>query len=172
MKTKKTLKKDFNFKRKTILKFTFFMILFNVAISYSQSNQCNATLIVEKDRNVRSAPQNGTYYSMILTNNATVTNTFSLNSSIINNSCQNPDNSSSSQNVIVTSNFLDKNLNSISEITISPGQKIKFFVHITVPIGTSTSKWCCTKISATSNICPTYEVNTVLQTLVIKSTED
>ena len=108
MKPKKTFKKEGNFKRKMILKLTFFIILFNVTISYSQSNQCNATLNVEKDRNVRSAPQNGTYYSMILTNNGSVTNTFTLNSNIINNSCQNPDNSNTSQNVIVTSTFLDK----------------------------------------------------------------
>lgn len=150
----------------------FFILIVNSAITYGQSNVCNASLKVEQERNTRSTPLEGTYYSMIISNSSSFSDTFSLLSLNINSSCRNSDGSSSANNVNIEAAFLDANLKSINEISISAGESIKFFLHITVPRGTATNKWCCTQIIAESKTCSNYKVNTILHTLIIDSNDD
>lgn len=172
MMTKNTPKKAFVFNKSLAIKMTLFVFIFNSFTTFSQLNSCNATLKVEKDRNVRSTPLNGTYYPMILTNNATTSKIFSLNFSNLNSNCQNPDNSNISNNVSLTANFLDEQLNPLSQLVIYAGQTANFFIHINVPNGTPFGKWSCIKINAIANECSNYEISTVLHTFVIDPNED
>lgn len=149
----------------------FFFVLFT-SLLFGQSNTCNISLSVDKQRNVRSTPMEGTYYSMLLTNNATVASTYSLNAAYSNLDCQNPDNSNAKDNVELTIQFLDVSQKPIKEISIQAGQTIKFFVRITVPINTNLNKWSCTEIIASSKECKGYDSKTLLKTLVIGSNED
>lgn len=149
----------------------FFFILFS-SFTFGQSNKCNASLHVEKERNIRSTPISGTYYTMILTNNLSTASTYVLQSVSSNLNCQNPDNSKSINNVSLEINFLDENLKPIKEIAIQAGQKTKFFVHITVPKNTNSNKWACTEIVASSKECKDYDVRTLLKTLVMSSSEE
>lgn len=149
----------------------FFLILFS-SVLFGQSNKCSATLNVEKGRNVRSTPIDGTYYSMILTNNLPVANTYILKSENSNVNCENPDKSESINNIELKINFLDENLKPIREILIQAGQKTKFLVHITVPLKANPNKWACTKIIASSINCSDYEVSTLLKTLIMSSNEE
>lgn len=148
-----------------------FFIFLN-SFLFAQSTKCNSSLNVEKQRNVRSTPSDGTYYSMILDNNSTTTSIYTLSSANKNLNCQNPDNTNSTDNVELNINFLDENLKPIKEISIQAGQKIKFFVHITVPSNTKVNKWSCNEIIASSKDCANYEASTLLKTLVISSNED
>jgi hypothetical protein len=142
------------------------------AISFAQSGSCSATLQVEKDRNTRSTPAAGTYYTMIISNTGMSNTTYTLSSSNVNSSCANNDGSSNSNNVNLTANFVDINLNPISEISLSSGQTVSFLVNIKVPVGTTLSKWNCTQITATSTSCSNYKVNTILHTLVSDPNQD
>jgi hypothetical protein len=142
------------------------------AISFAQSGSCSATLQVEKDRNTRSTPPGGTYYTMIISNTGMSNTTYTLSSSNVNSSCANNDGSSNSDNVNLTANFVDINLNPISEISLSSGQTVSFLVNIQVPVGTTLSKWNCTQITATSTSCSNYKVDTILHTLVSDPNQD
>ncbi len=153
--------------RTTIL----FFIFFN-SFLYGQTTKCNVSLNVEKQRNTRSTTLEGTYYAMILTNISATQSTYTLTSENRNLDCQNPDNTSSNDNVELKINFLYEKLKPINEISIQSGQKIKFFVHITVPKNTNINKWSCTEILANSKECTDYEVRTLIKTLVISASED
>jgi uncharacterized membrane protein len=151
--------------------YTLFLVLCT-SISFAQSGSCSATLQVEKDRDTRSTPPDGTYYTLIISNTGMSAQTYTLSSSNVNSSCANNDGSNTTGNVNLTANFVDTNLNSISEISLSPGQSVSFLVNIKVPVGTSVNKWNCTQITASSSSCSNYSVNTVLHTLVNDPNQD
>ncbi|MBF4518415.1 hypothetical protein IRZ71_18825 [Flavobacterium sp. ANB] len=182
MRTKSTLRKALKFLKncksifsfkKAIFQKNIFPILFCLAlnISFAQSG-CNATLIVENNGNIRSTPLDGTYYAMVLTNNGLSTDTYLLTSKNINSSCTNTDDSTATSNVIITADFIDSEKTAIDQITLSAGQTINFYVHITVPVGTAVEKWSCNQITATSKNCTNYSADTVLHTYVINPVND
>lgn len=162
----------FSFKKNIFKKKLFVLLFFLITtISLAQSG-CNAALIVENNGNIRSTPLDGTYYSMVLTNNGSSADTYVLNSKNINASCSNTDGSSTGGNVTINTDFIDSDRNSLSEITLSAGQSMNFYVHITVPVNTSTQRWSCDQITATSKNCTSYAVNTVLHTYIINPVND
>jgi hypothetical protein len=170
MRTKLTLKTVAVFISTSKFKlFTFFLIL-NSAFAFTQT--CNANLDVVKNRNIRSTASEGTYYKMSITNNGSSDDEYTLSSLNINNICTNTDGSGTASNVVLNISFEDNNFNPITEIIIRSGKTTTFLAHITVPVGTSFGKWCCTQVTAASNQCPSYKVNTTLHTLVINSNDD
>lgn len=145
-------------------------IILNSATTLAQT--CNAKLDVLKGRKTRSTSNSGTYYKIIITNNGTSNDTYTLSSLNTNDNCSNSDNSSTATNVVLNISFVDNNLSPITTISINSGETLSFLVNVTVPSGTSFNKWCCTQITATSSICTNYNVNTTLHTLVINSNDD
>lgn len=183
MRTKSTLEKAvkfvnnckfiFSFKRNFLKKNVFSLLFFLITtISFAQSGSCNGTLIVENNGNIRSTPPDGTYYSMVLTNNSSSTDTFTLSIKNINTSCTNPDATTTAGNVTINTDFIDSERNSLSEITLSTGQSVNFYIHITIPPGTSIQKWSCNQITATSKNCTNYSIDTVLHTYIINPAND
>ncbi|MDA6071824.1 hypothetical protein NJT12_19545 [Flavobacterium sp. AC] len=183
MRTKTTLEKALKFVHNCKFIFSFknnifqknlFAILFCLisSISLAQSGSCNGTLVVENDGNIRSTPPDGTYYSMVLTNNSSSTDTFVFSSKNINASCANTDGTSTANNVIINTDFIDSERNSLSEITLNAGQSINFYIHITLPSGTTLQKWSCNQVTATSTNCADYSFNTVLHTYIINPAND
>lgn len=157
----------------TPLKISYILFLvLCTAISFAQSGSCSARLQVEKDRDTRSTPPDGTYYTLIISNTGTSDETYTLSSSNVNGSCANNDGSSTIGNVNLSTYFVDINLNPISEISLSPGQTVSFLVNVKVPVGTTVNKWNCTQITATSSSCSNYKVNTILHTLVSDPNQD
>lgn len=178
MRTKSTLEKAvkfvtnckfiFSFKKNIFKKNLYLLLfLFTITISSAQTGSCNGTLIVEKNGNIRNTPLEGTYYAMVLSNNGNSEDTFTLNAKNINASCSNSDGSSTAGNVTINTQFIDSERNTLSEITLSAGQSVNFYIHVTVPKGTSIQKWSCDQITATSKNCANYSVNTVLHTFII-----
>ncbi|MCL9804242.1 hypothetical protein NAT51_01805 [Flavobacterium amniphilum] len=154
--------------------FTLITVLLLALNSWSVSGQnfCQAEFDVLKGRNVRSAPLDGTYYTLTLNNKGKTDTSFILTAENYNSNCSNVDGTSTNSNVTVTTQFMDVNKNPISKIDVKKGQTVKFLAHITVPQGTAINKWACTQLTAKSNNCINYKVNTVLHTLVINSSEE
>lgn len=148
------------------------ILLLNSSITYSQSSSCKATLQVEKNRFTQSVPPEGTSYTLQISNTGTSNSTYTLSSSNVNSSCSNNDGSNVSGNVNLSISFSDASLNSISEISLSPGEKASFFVNVKIPVGTAVSKWNCTEITATSTTCTSYKVSTILHSLVIDPNQE
>jgi uncharacterized membrane protein len=142
------------------------IFLLSTSTTYSQSGSCKATLQVEKNRFTQSVPPEGTSYNLQISNTGTASSTYTLSASNVNSNCSNNDGSSTSGNVNLNISFSDANQNSISEISLSPGETAVFLAIVKVPIGTTVSKWNCTEITATSTACASYKVSTVLHTLV------
>jgi uncharacterized membrane protein len=183
MRTKSTLEKAAKFvnnckfifsSKKNIFQKNIFSLLFcfMTTISFAQSGSCNANLIVENNGNIRSTPLDGTYYSLILTNKGSSTDTYVLSAQNINASCANTDGSSNASNVSINVDFIDSEKSSISEITVNAGQSVNFYIHISVPAGTPVDKWSCNQITASSKNCTNFSVNTVLHTYVINPVND
>lgn len=148
------------------------IVILTSTFSFAQRGSCNATLVVENNGNNRSTPPNGTYYSMILSNNGSSTDTYTLNTKNINSNCSNTDGSSTANNVIINTNFIDSEKNDISQITIGAGQSVNFYIHVTLPMGTPVEKWSCNQVTATSKNCTNYSISTVLHTYVINPAND
>lgn len=148
------------------------IVILTSTFSFAQSGSCKATLVVENNGNNRSTPPNGTYYSMILTNNSSSSDTYILDTKNINASCTNTDGSSTAKNVIINTDFIDSEKNAISQITVSAGQSVNFYIHVTLPMGTPVEKWSCNQITATSKNCTNYSISTVLHTYVINPAND
>jgi hypothetical protein len=149
-----------------------FFFIFYAANSYSQSNSCQAKLIVDHNLNTGSASTTGAYYLMIITNSGSSTDTFTLSASNVNATCSNSDGSSTAGNVNLETSFVDANLIPITEISLSPGQSINFYSRITIPTGSNIKKWCCTQVFAESKTCSNYKVSTVLHTYYSGPNED
>ena len=172
MKTNINKNKVNNYFTAHLIKISLFIFLINTSIAVAQSNSCTIALKVDKDRNTRSTPANGTFYALIITNNGKITDTIYLSSIDANSTCSNSDGSSTKTNVILDVEFLDKNLKPINEIKINSGETINFFAHIIVPKGTLFDKWSCSQVIAKSKLCSSYKVDAFLHTLVINSNED
>ncbi|QKJ63619.1 hypothetical protein [Flavobacterium sp. M31R6] len=142
------------------------ILLLNSSITYSQSSSCKATIQVEKNRFTQSVPPEGTSYTIQISNTGSSNSTYTLSSSNVNSSCSNNDGSNVSGNVNLNISFSDASLNSISEISLSPGETASFLVNVKVPVGTTVSRWNCTEITATATACSSYKVSTILHTLV------
>jgi hypothetical protein len=140
--------------------------------SYAQSNNCKATLVVEDNVYVDSASSQGVSYNMILTNNGNAIDTFILTSINANTISKNPDDSSTSKNVILNTRFLNTNQIEINEISVNPGESIHFFSKQTIPAGTSLSQWSSNQIIATSKNCNSYKTDILLHTYVLNSNND
>lgn len=159
-----------NFISNTSTIFLVLLLIFSSLNSFAQI-ACSADFEVNKGRNVRSSPLDGTYYTMVIKNKSHFSSVYSLSAQNINGSCSNTDGSSTAGNVNINAAFLDIRRNPISQINLNAGESVKFLVHITVPIGTNIDKWCCTQIVANSN-CSNYKVSTVLHTLVINPIDE
>lgn len=170
MKTNTTLHRFDTKISTTISKFILILLVLSSAVAVGQT-KCTADLRVEKDRNTRSTPTDGTYYSMQISNTGKAVDVYSLSAMNLTD-CSNSDGSSSAKNVSLTAVILDKNLKPIDELKVNPGETMLFFVHMLVPKGTPFDKWNCTQITAKSKMCTTYKVHTILHTLVINPSED
>lgn len=161
----------FAFTNKKILPSTFLflftsVLLLNSSIIYSQSSSCKAILQADKNRFTKSAPPEGVSYLLHISNTGTANSVYSLSVININSSCSNNDGTSTSNNVNLNVTFTDTNSIPINQIALNPGETITFFVQVKVPIGTAVSKWNCSEIKATAAECPSYNVSTVLHTMV------
>lgn len=148
------------------------LVVFTTISSFGQSGTCSADFGVEKDRNVRSVPPDGTYYKMIITNNGDATDTYSFSTKNINKTCANNDGSSTINNVNLNFAFLDANMQPINEVVLEEGQSFDFLVYVTVPTGTAVNKWNCTLVTAQSKSCSNYNVDATLHTFVINPNDD
>lgn len=152
------------FKKNTSALFmlVFFALLFTSGTVLSQS--CKAELKVEKDRNFKSAFQNGAFFDMVLTNTSSQKDSYVISKRYLNTSCHNKALKSSEANVRLGASFLknNKELSSSNVITLSPGETYKFQVVVDAPEAKDYNRWSCIEIIASSQNCRNVETTTTL----------
>ncbi|MEZ4778800.1 MAG: hypothetical protein R2786_05385 [Flavobacteriaceae bacterium] len=141
----------------------FFALFITPSKLFSQN--CNVDLKVEKNRNFKSADENGVVFDLVLTNNSAQKDQFSISQNFLKLSCSSEIHKSTSANVILTTEILDGNSKSISEedfIVLNAGQSYKFKVKLGAAEKNDYQKWSCLEIKATSQNCKTVASSTTL----------
>ncbi len=151
--------------RKLITLLFFFTISFIGTSVFAQN--CNAELVVEKNRNTRSANEDGAAFSLVLTNNSSITTTYNITTINLEKSCANKNRRTSLSNV---------NLNIViqgnTQISLGAGQSYNFKIQVSVPIGTPYYRWSCIEVQAKSDACKSISANTLLKVYVPDPTEE
>jgi len=151
----------------------------------SGSQDCSAELNVEKNRNTRSANEDGANFTLILKNTSSFTTTYDLSTMNLSVPCNN--NVDQKSNGLKTSNtnvVLDVSLQTDdidnqarkklgkTEITLAGGQSYKFKVNVNVPKGTPYFTWSCIEVEAKSTSCSSSSAKTILSVYVPDPSEE
>lgn len=141
-----------------------------LAVTLTKSNNyivvyddCSAQLIVEKDRNSKSADENGAQFILVLTNTSKDIKTFILSSKNLSEPCSNNtqyNRGTGSANVELDVSFQNNSLNrnntnmtSNKDVILDGGESYKFIVNVKVPQGTRFNTWSCIDIDVKSKDC-------------------
>ncbi len=147
-----------------------FAFLF-VSGMYAQS--CDAQLMVEKNRNSKSADEDGAVYNMVLTNTSSAVENYSISVKQLEGSCSNVAYKTSAANVdldvAISGNAA--RTSGANEISVKPGQSYNFTIKVTVPKGTPSKRWSCIQVEAKSPSCKGKAASTVLKVFVPDVTE-
>ncbi len=132
-----------------ILSFLFF--LFSVSYGFSQS--CGGDLTVDKGRNVRSADEDGTQFSLSLVNTSSKSQTYQISTVELKESCATDHYKSTAPNVNLNISVLQKNDSQVKEITLAKGETAALKVQVNVPAGTPFNRWSCIEVQAQAKSC-------------------
>lgn len=162
------------------MKYSFYFliaIIFTLTTSFGTINNnsallqdCNASLLVENNRNYRSANVKGSaIFRLLLKNTSTKSQTFILSTKQSANDCSNKrykrKKNAKNVNLKVKLNIGLEN-SKTNRVTLSPGELFKFNVGVEVPKGTPYKEWNCIVVEAVSVDCNTISATTVLSTIV------
>lgn len=138
------------------------LLLANIQLGYSQENKniqvsqnCDSQLVVEKNRNVRSVDEEGTTFPLVLTNNSSSEQVYSLSSIQLKEKCDTKNRRTSKKNSVLNISFLESDLKRPLEnkVSIKSRQAYKFNAYIEVPKDTPYNTWGCISIEAKSKNC-------------------
>lgn len=106
-------------------------------------------------------------FQMRIENIGNSTEIFTIYADDYNGTGENPDGSSLENNINLTQELLDMNLNSINgELSLNPGETFDFILKLTLPLGNQYDIWNCTEIKAINNSCPENEGRAVVYTYI------
>jgi hypothetical protein len=145
-------------------------------------NDCSAQLIVENDRNSKSADEDGAQFILVLTNTSRSTKTFNLSSKNLTEPCNtntsqyNRGTTSNNTVLDITFQSMSSNRNSStnaspSSILLKSGESYKFIVNVKAPKGTPFNTWSCIEVEATSTECKSISETKTLSVFVIDPSE-
>jgi len=162
----------FALRKKLIILLVIAFSFFGVSSGIAQN--CSADLVVEKNRNVRSADEDGTTFMLILTNTSSQNTSYTISTVNLKESCDTNNRRTSLSNVDLDIDIQDNMSRSLfgNSITINAGQSYKFMVHVEVPKGTSFNRWSCIEVQAKSEFCSTISAETTLRVFVPDPTEE
>ncbi|MEL6811375.1 MAG: hypothetical protein AAFP76_08585 [Bacteroidota bacterium] len=147
------------------------VLVFLLITSFSFSQNCSAELTVEKDRNARSADQDGTEFWMTLSNTSSSTHSYSISTINLKESCASKNRMSDSPNVnLNVSVVVDKATS--NSISLRSGETKKFKVAVSVPKGTASNSWSCIEVQAQAEQCSAVVATALLKVYVPGSLDE
>lgn len=166
--------------RKTMILVCLVSFLFGSNIGFSQNNTgCNAELSVEKNRSIKSAGENGVFFTLILKNTSSTTKTYSITAEKTKQACEKGSNHVSKSGItnpdLDVAVLLPDNLTSkLSNTTVSvnAGASQKFYVKVDVPDGTPYHNWSCLMVTAKSENCGTNGAEAILSVYIPNPSEE
>jgi len=153
-----------------ILLTTFMASIFNSSDNFDVYYQdCKAELSVYKNRNFKSADEDGASFALTLKNTSSKAATYILSTTNLLEPCDNKGGrSTTGSNVNLKVSIINSDLRSTSgnEITLKGGQEYTFTVNVTVPEGTRYNSWSCIDVQAQSKGCDSSALKTILSVFV------
>ncbi|UUW08534.1 hypothetical protein NLG42_20820 [Flavobacterium plurextorum] len=177
MKTKSTLEKAVKFvanckhifsTRKNIFQKNFFSLLcFSItSIAFSQSGSCNSEITVDGENQQKYS---GSEVSFLLQvkNTGTNTDTYQLSAENFSSFAENPDGSTTKNNVSLNNRMENKNYSPLNKtITLAPGEVAEFYVKLSLADISKLDQWNGTSVTATSSTCPENKSQTILHVYI------
>lgn len=119
------------------------------------AQNCAATLVVDKDRNAKSADETGAQFTMTLTNTSGAVQEYSLGAAFLEQSCANSNRATKASNVRLDVGFqASKSKQTLSApLRLQPGQSYVFVANVQVPEGTPFNTWSCIEVEVTGKNC-------------------
>jgi hypothetical protein len=154
-------------------KITFFLAIMFLGFTSMNAQRCKSELKVEKNRNFKSAAENGAMYTLILTNNSTSPQSYRLETKDLEEYCGNDTRRNVVSNVSLSKKFLQENSKQAltGTLTMQPKQSRTFNVHIVAPAGTPFNSWGCIEVRAISENCD-MPATTILSVFVPDPSEE
>jgi hypothetical protein len=157
----------FSFK-KNIFQKNIFNLLFCLitTIAFAQSGSCNSEITIEGDKEQK---YNGfeTSFLLQIKNTGTTTDTYQLSADNFSGFAENPDGSSSQNNVLLRNKLQNKNNSALSKtITLAAGESVEFYVKLNLIDTNKLDQWNGTKVVATSGSCPESKSQVILYTYI------
>ncbi|MAP80322.1 MAG: hypothetical protein CL526_04445 [Aequorivita sp.] len=149
------------------LMLTVFLCL--VSFTSANSQNCSATLSVEKDRNARSAYEDeGAIFNMVLTNTSSRQTTYTISTKSLEASCANDNYRTSAPNVSLNVSVRNRNNASVANnsLTLSAGETREFQIYVSVPAQTPLNTWSCIEVLAQGTDCARPATSTTLRVFV------
>ncbi|MEP2937058.1 MAG: Fn3-like domain-containing protein [Gilvibacter sp.] len=141
-------------------------------IAYSQS--CDASLVLEGNKNVGSADEDGTQFVLIVKNESNTTQNYQLNTNFLAESCASANKANVGENIPLDVHFksqLNSTLGS-TRLTLSPNQSQRINIDIQVPQGSSYNRWSCIQLELASEQCSNLVATQLLRVFVPDPTEE
>ncbi|MDC7996091.1 Fn3-like domain-containing protein [Altibacter sp. HG106] len=144
----------------------FLFLLIGSSSVYAQN--CSSTLTVEKNRDTRSADEDGAHFWVVLTNTSSSTATYTLSTEFATEYCGNDTRRSSRPNVTLDVAFKESAQRAMSEntVTLKANATHRFLVQATAPQGTPYNVWSCIQVKATPQGCRNSSATALLKVFV------
>ena len=157
----------FSFKKNIFQKNIFTLLFcFITAIAFAQSGSCNSEITIEGDKEQK---YNGfeTSFLLQIKNTGTTTDTYQLSADNFSGFAENPDGSSSQNNILMSNKLQHKNNSALNKaITLAAGESVEFYVKLNLTDISKLDQWNGTKVVATSVSCPESKSQVILYTYI------
>lgn len=157
----------FSFKKNIFQKNIFTLLFcFITAIAFAQSGSCNSEITIEGDKEQK---YNGfeTSFLLQIKNTGTTTDTYQLSADNFSGFAENPDGSSSQNNILMSNKLQHKNNSALNKtITLAAGESVEFYVKLNLTDSSKLDQWNGTKVVATSVSCPESKSQVILYTYI------
>ncbi|MFQ6603685.1 Fn3-like domain-containing protein [Flavobacterium sp. C3NV] len=157
----------FSFKKNIFQKNIFTLLFcFITAIAFAQSGSCNSEITIEGDKEQK---YNGfeTSFLLQIKNTGTTTDTYQLSADNFSGFAENPDGSSSQNNILMSNKLQHKNNSALNKtITLAAGESVEFYVKLNLTDSSKLDQWNGTKVVATSGSCPESKNQVILYTYI------
>ncbi|MBF4487919.1 MULTISPECIES: Fn3-like domain-containing protein [unclassified Flavobacterium] len=157
----------FSFKKNIFQKNIFnLLVCLITTLSFAQSGSCNSEITIEGDKEQK---YNGfeTSFLLQIKNTGTTTDTYQLSADNFSGFAENPDGSSSQNNVLLRNKLQNKNNSAFSKtITLAAGESVEFYVKLNLIDTNMLDQWNGTKVVATSGSCPESKSQVILYTYI------
>ncbi|MCT8338427.1 hypothetical protein MG296_00010 [Flavobacteriaceae bacterium TK19130] len=127
--------------------------------------QCEGSLSVEKNRNSRSADEDGAMFWLELKNTSSRSQTYMLSYETLKEACGNAAYGERGPNVTLNVAIGEGQQRS-NGYTVRAGQTARVMVLVTVPEGTPINRWSCIEMKAATEACTNSPLTTTLNVFV------